>query len=108
MTSLFLGSTRTPAKSEPRPDFTASVLLRCQLAPASSERYSALGLASTSAYMRLGSLGAIAMPMRPSPCAGVGRPPVSCCQVVPPSVDLKSPLFGPDHSPFSQGPCRAA
>src|ERR1019366_1102294 len=58
--------------------------------------------------MRLGSLSAMAMPMRPSPpCANVGRPPVSRFQVVPPSVDLKRPLLGPENAPFSHGPCCA-
>ena len=39
----------------------------------------------------------------------VGSPPVSGCQVLPPSVDLNSPLPGPlKDSPISQGACRAA
>src|SRR3954463_1521280 len=45
------------------------------------------------AYTRFGSLRETAMPMRPSP--SVGRPSVSCFQVVPPSVDLYNPLPGP-------------
>src|SRR5580658_1917872 len=108
MTSLFFGSTRTQAKSDPRPETRSSVFTRFHVVPASSERYTALGFPSTSAYMRLASLGAIPMPMRPSPSAGVGSPPVSCDQVLPPSVDLKRPLPAPLHSPFSQGPWRAA
>lgn len=59
--------------------------------------------------MRCGSLGAMAMPMRPKPSPTVGSPPVSGCQVLPPSADLNSPLPGPlNDSPISQGAWRAA
>ena len=56
----------------------------------------------------MNELDAMATPMRPKPpCAKVGKPPVSGFQVVPPSVDLKRPLLGPEKTPFSQGPCLA-
>src|SRR6185437_15088369 len=60
--------------------------------------------------MRLGSLGAMPMPMRPRPCATVGRPWPTCFQVAPSSVDLNKPLPG---TPLSalwpvHGACRVA
>src|SRR3954469_14813815 len=106
-TSLFFGSTRTQAKSLPRPWIRCSPLTRFQLAPASSERYTppASPRASTSAYMRFPSLGAMPSPMPPNPpCAKVGSPLPMGFHVVPPSVDLNSPLFGPEKAPFSHGP----
>src|ERR1700736_6566546 len=65
--------------------------------------------AVTHAYIRFGALGAMAMPMRPRPSAGVGSPVVSGAHVVPPSVDLNSPLVGPLYALlYSHGPWRAA
>src|SRR5215813_13557119 len=64
--------------------------------------------AVTQAYIRRGSLDAMAIPMRPSPCSGVGRPFVSCCQLFPPSIDLNNPLPGPLNAlPYSHDACRA-
>jgi hypothetical protein len=45
--------------------------------------------------MRRGLPGAMPMPMRLKPSAAVGRPRVSGCHVVPPSVDLNKPLVAP-------------
>src|ERR1051326_4417179 len=54
--------------------------------------------------MRFGLLGAMPMPMRLNPCAAVGSPRVSGCHVVPPSVDLNSPLVDPTYAlPYSHG-----
>jgi hypothetical protein len=39
----------------------------------------------------VGSVGAMPMPIRPRPSAGVGRPSPIGCHVVPPSVERKSP-----------------
>src|ERR1043166_502220 len=58
--------------------------------------------------MRFGLLGAMPMPMRLHPCAAVGSPRVSGCHVVPPSVDLNSPLVDPTYAlPYSHGAWRA-
>src|SRR6266849_1096175 len=108
MTSLFFGSTRTQEKSAPRPEIRGSLLTRFHVLPASSDRYTPpASRDSTTAYIRFPSLGAMPMPIRPSPCANVGNPPVSGFQVLPPSVDLKRPLFAPENAPFSHGPWRA-
>src|SRR5688572_14470463 len=64
--------------------------------------------ASMVTYTRRGSLGATASPMRPSPSAKVGSPLMIAFQVLPPSVDLNSPLPGPCQTPFSHGPWRAS
>src|SRR4051812_47449575 len=64
--------------------------------------------ASTVAYNRLGSEGAMQNPILPRPCCGVGNPLVSFVHVVPPFVDLNKPLSGPFHAPFSHGPCLPA
>src|SRR3954466_7624307 len=58
--------------------------------------------------MRRGLLAATLMPTRPRPCAPVGRPLPICRHVVPPSVDLNTPLAGPLNDPFSHGPWRAS
>src|SRR6185503_13233264 len=103
----FFGSTLSSAKSEPRLcTRTSSPVLR-QLPPASSERKMPLRApASIVRYSRRGSLGATARPMRPRPSANVGRPFMIGFHVVPPSVDLNSPLPGPCQTPFSHGACR--
>src|SRR5512135_3325627 len=88
-----LGSAVMPPKYQPRCHNRFSFASRRQLAPASSERYIPPALASTTAYTRLGSATDTSMPMRPNP--SLGRPCVSCFQVLPPSVDLYSPLPGP-------------
>src|ERR1041384_2576681 len=110
MMSGFFGSTFTSAKSLPRPHGRASSLTRRQLSPASSDLYKPpiCGDPSQRALILFGSLGATQKPIRPRPCSKVGSPLVSCRHVLPPSVDLKSPLFGPCHWPFSHGPCRPA
>src|SRR5665213_1563061 len=86
------------SKYQPRPQSRFSLLTWRQLAPASSERYTPpcapLSVrSSTIAQTRLELLGATATPMRPT-ASSAGRPPVSCFQVSPPSVDLYSPLPG--------------
>src|SRR5436853_1647830 len=115
--SGFFGSTAIFSKYQPRPHNAWSALTRRQVAPASSERNTppcpgggvagrpgvagagggggALGSGtrqSTTAYTRRGLDGATAMPVRPVPAGG--RPTVSSCQVVPPSVDLWIPPPG--------------
>ena len=59
------------------------------------------------AYSRFESARQTSNPTRLSVSFG-GSPVVSCFHVVPPSVDLNTPLVGPRKSPFSHGPCRAA
>src|SRR5437660_9459176 len=96
MMSAFRGSAFTSAKSLPRPQIRPSVLTNRNVAPASSLRYSPpFFCASANAYTRFESLGATEKPMRPSPSFQVGRPSPTCFHVLPPSVDLKSPLPGP-------------
>jgi hypothetical protein len=104
------GWTLTSAKSEPRCVTRESSLVRYQLSPASSERYSPpFCRDSTVANMRLGMLGATVMPMRLRPCSSkVGNPSVKRRHVSPPSVDLNIPLPGPRNTPFSHGPSRAS
>src|SRR2546422_6857232 len=111
------GSTAIFSKYQPRPHSAWSLPTRREVAPASSERNPppcpgagdwgrggggwGLGAGdvrsgtrqSTTAYTRRGFDGATAMPVRPIPVGG--RPVVSCCQVVPPSVDLWIPPPGP-------------
>src|SRR6185312_15212257 len=87
------GSTVTRSKYQPRPQMRASASARCQVAPASSERYRPPSLASMIAYTRSGLLGATATPILPTPA--VGKPWPSCFHVAPPSVDLYRPLPGP-------------
>src|SRR5256885_5130842 len=72
------------------------LLAGCQVPPASSERNSPPSLASTSAYARFGFARDTLTPTLPIG-APSGRPrrDVSGVQVVPPSVDLNSPLPGP-------------
>src|SRR5438552_2381874 len=108
MRSGFFGSTLTSAKSLPRPVILPSLLTCRHDSPASSDRYKPLGRVSTRAYSRLGSLRETSSPIRPRPSSGPGKPLVSAFQVDPPSVDLKSPLFGPLQEPFSHGAWRAA
>ena len=107
---MFFGSTLTSAKSLPRPQTRCSLLTRCQVSPASSERIDAAQPRRIDERVEALRIAArdTAKPMRPRPCRVVGSPCVSCFQVVPPSVDLKSPLSGPCQAPFSHGPCRAA
>src|SRR5262245_38542932 len=96
--SGFFGSTRTSAKSEALPTTRLSELTSFQLSPASSERYRPsipLFSASQIAYIRFGSLGATAMPMRPSPSEREGNPFVNGRQFEPPSEETKRPLPGP-------------
>src|SRR5690348_2115115 len=77
----------------PRPPIRWSELMSFQVSPASFETYTPPFLfASTDAYIRVGSLGATAMPIRPRPSSAAGNPLVSGRQFVPPSVDLKIPL----------------
>src|SRR6184192_4987536 len=102
--SGFVGSTRTLAKSSPRPQTRDSLFIRVQVAPASSERKRPGSFAVTHAYMRFGSPGATPMPMRLRPSAAAGSPRVNGCHVVPPSIDLKSPLVLPAYALlYSQG-----
>src|SRR6185312_2477068 len=97
------------SKYHPRPQRRASELTRCHVAPASDERYtpplaldglvSAPGiggpptrataepLSSTTAQSIFGLLGATAMPILPTNSSS-GKPPPSCFQVSPPSMDL--------------------
>src|SRR6185437_11760800 len=104
-----LGLKRGTERSPPPilPAGRGSVVICAQVAPASSERYSPtlFGLDATEAIRRLGLLSAMAM------CTwmmSLGRPPVSCVNVWPPSVDLKMPPPAPFHAPFSHGPSRAS
>src|SRR5688572_29465797 len=64
--------------------------------------------ASIVTYSRRPSLGATARPMRPSPSANVGRPFMMDVHVVPPSVDLNSPLPGPCQTPVAHGAGRGS
>src|SRR5450830_810985 len=104
--SGFFGSTLTSAKSDSRDATFVSVVARYQVSPASSERKSPSPFVEfTVANMRLGMLGATAMPIRPSPsCSNVGSPLASRFQVAPPSNDLYRPEPGPENAPFSHGP----
>src|SRR5713226_2074247 len=114
-TSAFLGSTLAIGKSPP-PIFIAgrgSLVMRLQLSPPSSERKKpspssdayVVGLVvATVAYKRLDWLGAIATLI----CTrSSGNPFVSFRQVLPPSVDLKSPPVIPSKELLSShGPRR--
>src|SRR6476660_2464916 len=107
--SLFLGSTLISAKSLPLPQSLGSSCIFSQLSPASLLLYMPLACAaSTVAYKRLGSLGAMVNPIRPNPTEVPGNPFVNFFHVVPPSVDLNKPLSGPSHAPFYQDPCLPA
>src|SRR6185503_2593546 len=107
--SAFFGSTLHSAKSSPRSQRRSSVLCLAHDSPPSSDRYKPPPLvASTQAYIRFGLLAATQKPMRPNPSETDGSPFSNFTQVVPPSVDLKRPLWGPSHWPFSQGPCLPA
>ncbi len=77
---------------------SASVLTSVQVAPASSDRNRPPPLASTSAYTRFGFAPETLTPILPIGSSGRPRWPVSSVQVVPPSVDLNSPLPGPPSS----------
>src|SRR6266513_783062 len=109
--SASFGSTAIFSKYQPRPHSAWSAPTRRHVPPASSELKTppcpggggegrsgtggwglgagAVGSGtrqSTTAYTRRGFDGATAMPVRPIPAGG--KPAVSCCHVVPPSVDL--------------------
>src|SRR6266581_5053141 len=77
---------------------SASVLTSAQVAPASSDRNRPPPLASTIAYTRFGSAPETLTSILPTGPAGRPRRLVSSVQVVPPSVDLNSPLPGPPSS----------
>src|SRR5919201_559525 len=69
--------------------------VRCHVAPASSERNMPPSAASTIAKTRLGLAPETLTPILPIGLAGSPALPVSSVHVVPPSVDLNSPLESP-------------
>src|SRR6516164_8082961 len=104
MVSGFLGSNIGTARSPPpmRPLGRESVVMVCHEAPASVlNQRSTLSAIATEANSRLESLKEIANWACTMP---EGSPPESCCQLEPPSVDLKMPPPVPFHEPFSHGP----
>src|SRR6185437_1866419 len=92
---LTLGSAKMREKYHARWRSLRSALVRCQVAPASSERNTPPESASTSAHTRLGAAADTANPMLP--ITPLGRPGacVSSVQCSPPSLDLKMPLPAP-------------
>jgi hypothetical protein len=68
--SGFFGSTPTFSKYQPRPQTRSSPVVLVHVAPASFDRNRPPSFASMTAYTIFGLLGAIAIPLRPTPSAG--------------------------------------